>query len=156
MPHKGLTDTSETKKQMTDLKDHHFILGKDDRTFEYRSSTQVGMYANKDSPAREKPEWANRNTHYKLGTDAVNQSSDYSMRYQKNNTVPTDVGRNESIQNKAKIEADTVVIGSAGAKLDDETTSGKQFKYNYASAVSLRDNAALAPFAAHNIRSSHF
>lgn len=94
MPHKGVTDTSETKQQMKDLKDHHFILGKDDRTYKYRSSTVVGMYSD-HSPPREKPDWATRKTNYTLGTDPVNQSSDYAMRYQ--DAKPTDLSHKESI-----------------------------------------------------------
>jgi len=30
---------------MSNLKDHHFTLGKDSKTFNYRSSTTIGNYA---------------------------------------------------------------------------------------------------------------
>jgi len=107
MPHKGIANIEEMKNHSTYLKDHHFILGKDDNTHKYRSSTTIGLYADK-SPVRERPDWANMKTHYKMGADYQNTSSDYSMRYQSQGAIPTTATHNESIVNKAKIEADTV------------------------------------------------
>lgn len=52
MPHKGHADTSEAKNMKSNLTNHHFILGKDDLTYKYRSSTTIGQYADQKSPEK--------------------------------------------------------------------------------------------------------
>ena len=68
---------------MDHLKQSHFILGKDQTGFQYRSSSHVGKFA-QTARVGEQPPWATLKTHFGVGTDNENKTTDYAMRYQQN------------------------------------------------------------------------
>lgn len=65
---------------MNYLKASHFNVGKSGSQFGFRSSTSVGAYA-RTAKSAEFPPWATRKTHFGLGTDQQNPSSDYFLRF---------------------------------------------------------------------------
>jgi len=65
---------------MNHLKASHFILGKDSTTFDHKASTTVGTFA-KTARVGESPPWATMKTHFNVGRDNENKTSDYAMRF---------------------------------------------------------------------------
>lgn len=101
---------------MKDLKSSHFILGKDQTGFGFKASSHIGRFA-KTARASDHVPWATRKTHFGLGIDNENKTSDYAMRYQKANSNPNANNTKDMIANKTKIEADSTQITNPVAKI---------------------------------------
>ena len=80
MTHQGALDEEEANAMMNNLKGSHFILGKDQSGFGFRASTYVGAFARTARVGDPVP-WATRKTHFGLGIDQENKTSDYAMRF---------------------------------------------------------------------------
>ena len=66
---------------MRNLKQTNFILGKDQNTFSYRSSENVGKFA-KTARVADSTAWGANNSSWRHGNDQENKTSDYAMRFQ--------------------------------------------------------------------------
>jgi len=108
---------------MNHLKASHFILGKDDGTFDHKSSVKVGKFA-QTARASECPPWATMKTHYAMGVDQENKTSDYAMRFQElRGSDPNKANRSVMAMNKAKIELDSTILGIPGAHIAETTST---------------------------------
>lgn len=110
---------------MNHLKQKNFDLGKEQTGFNYKSSSDVGKLAQTATPRDQVP-WATRQTHFGLGIDSENKTSDYAMRFQQSaNDLSYNSNNNQLMrENKAKIELDSTIIGAPGAKIQEATTTG--------------------------------
>ena len=115
--HKGTVDQEKANQMMNHLKGHNFILGKDNSTFDYKSSIKVGQ--NVTTSRQEcQPNWATLKTNYKLGINQENKFSDYSHRFQKlEGENPNSTNFQIGHVNKTKMESDSTVLGVPGAKI---------------------------------------
>ena len=126
VPDKGTADTDQVKSMIDNLRKEHFDLGKQ-KTMFYNSSHVVGrgtQSAQKDP----RQNWGVHNkTNYPLGIDSPAKATDYNNRFAHTQTafktnqiaVPYD----ESKQNKAKIESDSIKI--AGNNIQSTAVSSK-------------------------------
>lgn len=113
---------------MTQLKSHHYILGKDHSGFGFRASTDIGKSSQTARISQTAP-WGGRQTHFTFGSDSENKTSDYQMRFQKTDASPPHYSSvKESSSNKAKIEADSTTITDRGGKIPKATTTSDNFK----------------------------
>ena len=83
LPTKGTINQKEANENMDYLKGAHFTYGKSGAQFGFRASTAIGKHA-KTARSAEFVPWATRRTHWSNGTDQQNPSSDYFLRFAKN------------------------------------------------------------------------
>jgi hypothetical protein len=114
---------------MNHLKGSHFILGKDQSGFNFRSSTNAGKFA-QTSRHQDSPPWATLKTHFGVGTDQENKTTDYSMRFQ-NEGNPNQVNGAMHLGNKTKIEKDSTILGIPGSQIADTTTTAENTRDKY-------------------------
>ena len=93
-------------------------------------------------------------THFNVGTDNENKTSDYAMRFQQSATNPNSVNGQLHLDNKTKIEADSTILGVPGAKIAEKTTTGENTKDKFGDSKMI--NSPLPSFIANNIRSTHY
>lgn len=151
--HKGQLNQDQANAMMNHLKASHFILGKDNSGFSHRSSTNVGKFA-QTARMSENPPWATLKTHFGLGVDQENKTSDYAMRYQEKTSNPNQVNGKMHTDNKTKIELDSTILGIPGASIAKDTTTADNTQDKHESAKAV--NSPLPSFIANNIRTTHF
>lgn len=95
-------------------------MGKSGSQFGFRSSTAVGEYARCARSAEHIP-WANRKTHFGLGSERQNPSSDYFMRFQQTKENPNASNGFDHMKNKAKCDSDSVQLGVPNACIKSNT-----------------------------------
>lgn len=93
-------------------------------------------------------------THFGVGTDNENKTSDYAMRFQHSPKNPNVVNGQLHLDNKTKIEADSTILGVPGAKIQETTTTAENTKDKH--EVSKQINTPLPSFIANNIRTTHY
>jgi len=126
MTSKGALDQDKCNNMMNHLKSSHFIFGKDESGFKFSASSSVGKSA-QTARSAERPPWATLQTHYNVGKDNENKTSDYSMRFQKANSNPNSTNAAEHIANKTKIEQDSTTITNPKVPIKEETSTGSQY-----------------------------
>lgn len=140
---------------MNHLKASHFILGKDSSTFDYKASIKVGKFA-QTARTGESPSWATMKTHFNVGVDSENKTSDYAMRFQEREEgLPINRFNNkDNVKNKTKIELDSTILGIPGALIAESTTTAENTANKHEAAKKV--NSPLPSFMANNIRATHF
>lgn len=162
--HKGVLDQDNANDMMNHLKASHFILGKDQSGFGFRSSTHVGKFA-QTARIQDCPPWATMKTHFGVGTDQENKTTDYAMRFQELGN-PNNVNGQMHIDNKTKIEKDSTILGIPKAEIQEGTTMNDNTKpypvdeskssKGIQGRWSTKNASPLPNFIAKNIRTTHY
>ena len=98
----------------------------------FKSSNAIGSGVN-SAKKDGRPAWAHLNTNYELGTDKMHKTTDYQSRFADSNggskrsqSLSNAIPNLESAKNKAKIQADSVVI-AGNSYFDTSVSSRSQF-----------------------------
>lgn len=139
---------------MTYLKGSHYILGKDQTGFKYRTNTSYGKNCFTPRAPQTAP-WASRHSSVAIGSDSENKTSDYAMRFQKTEASPMhNLIQKQASDIKQKLEADSTTITNPEAKIPKTTVQKDNFLHKNSEAKVI--NTGLDSFSANNIRSTHF
>ena len=150
-PAKGNNDFSNVKAMITDLKGHHFTVGKESIPA-MRSNEVIGSGAS----AAKKPEkapWAHQHTNFELGRDKGYMNRTTDGRFGHGRAQSQSNPFEEMRRNKAKIEGDDIRI--AGNNFQHGSVSSHMAypdKFNASKSV----NRGLDKHMASNIKGSHF
>ena len=111
-PTKGSTDHSGVQALISDLKTHHFNVGK--QSMPLTRTNEIYGLGVQSAKKPQKAPWANLDTNFALGTDKMNKTSDYNSRFaQATEMRSKSIGcspTEEARRNKAKMTGDAVVI----------------------------------------------